>query len=141
MTATLDAAAAERRKLRRVLGRLDTVFFLISAMVPPDIPGEPDPTTQEVRPVIALTSCPECRAPADITDRFSLQSTDGPVEHIAVSCVAGHHFRMAADRLPEPGRAALAVPVPGSLTGLAPARRWPARGPERTAAAAARRLR
>jgi hypothetical protein len=27
----LDAAAAERGKLRRVLGRMDTVFFLISA--------------------------------------------------------------------------------------------------------------
>jgi glutamate:GABA antiporter len=26
-------AAAERRKLRRVLGRYDTIFFLISAMV------------------------------------------------------------------------------------------------------------
>ena len=26
-----ESSAAERRKLRRVLGRLDTVFFLISA--------------------------------------------------------------------------------------------------------------
>jgi hypothetical protein len=90
--------------------------------------------------VIALTSCPECRAPADITDRFVLQSTDGPVEHIAVSCVAGHHFRMPADRLPEQERTALTVPVPGSLTD--PARPLPgrSRGPDR-AAAAARRLR
>jgi glutamate:GABA antiporter len=33
------AAAAERKKLRRVLGRLDTVFFLISAMVVIDTIG------------------------------------------------------------------------------------------------------
>jgi rRNA processing protein Gar1 len=36
----LDAAAAERGKLRRVLGRLDTVFFLISTMVVVDTIGE-----------------------------------------------------------------------------------------------------
>ena len=35
----LDAAAAERGKLRRVLGRMDTVFFLISAMVVIDTIG------------------------------------------------------------------------------------------------------
>ena len=35
----LDAAAAERGKLRRVLGRMDTVFFLISAMVVVDTIG------------------------------------------------------------------------------------------------------
>jgi amino acid transporter len=32
-------AAAERRKLRRALGRMDTVFFLISAMVVVDTIG------------------------------------------------------------------------------------------------------
>jgi hypothetical protein len=32
-------AAAERRKLRRVLGRHDTIFFLISAMVVVDTIG------------------------------------------------------------------------------------------------------
>jgi hypothetical protein len=35
----LDAAAAGRGKLRRGLGRLDTVFFLISAMVVVDTIG------------------------------------------------------------------------------------------------------
>jgi|KBSMisStaDraftv2_1062788.scaffolds.fasta_scaffold41886_3 amino acid transporter len=34
-----ESSAAERRKLRRVLGRLDTVFFLISAMVVADTIG------------------------------------------------------------------------------------------------------
>ncbi len=37
--------------------------------------------------------------PAEIAERFWLSSTDGPVEHIALECVAGHYFRMALDRL------------------------------------------
>jgi hypothetical protein len=46
-----------------------------------------------------LTPCPQCGLPAEIRERFWLQSTDGPVDHVAVSCIDGHHFRMAADRL------------------------------------------
>ena len=34
-----ESSAAERKKLRRVLGRLDTIFFLISAMVVVDTIG------------------------------------------------------------------------------------------------------
>ena len=47
-----------------------------------------------------VISCPGCGVPAEIADRFSLPSTDGPVEHVVVDCAAGHHYRMAADRLP-----------------------------------------
>lgn len=47
-----------------------------------------------------LVSCPDCGVPAEITERFCLPSTDGPVDHIVVHCAAGHHFAMAADRLP-----------------------------------------
>lgn len=43
--------------------------------------------------------CPQCDLPAEITDRFALASTDGPLDHVAVACAAGHHFRMAGDRL------------------------------------------
>ena len=50
--------------------------------------------------MLTLTSCPECHAPAEITERFTLASTDGPVAHVAVSCLAGHHYRMPADKLP-----------------------------------------
>lgn len=45
-----------------------------------------------------LTSCPQCGLPAEIDERFWLESTDGPVDHAALSCIDGHHFRMA-----EPG--------------------------------------
>ncbi len=47
-----------------------------------------------------LVSCPDCGVPAEITERFCLPSTDGPVDHIVLHCAADHHFRMAADRLP-----------------------------------------
>lgn len=47
-----------------------------------------------------LVSCPACGAVAEIEDRFFLSSTDGPIEHIAVRCAVGHHFRMPADGLP-----------------------------------------
>jgi len=49
--------------------------------------------------MLLLISCPDCGAPAEITESFRLPSTDGPVELIVVQCVAGHYFRMAADRL------------------------------------------
>ena len=47
-----------------------------------------------------LIECPGCGVLAEIAERFVLSSTEGPVEHIAVDCAAGHHYRMAADRLP-----------------------------------------
>ena len=50
--------------------------------------------------MLTLISCPDCDVPAEITERFSLPSTDGAVDHIVLRCAAGHHFRMAADRLP-----------------------------------------
>jgi hypothetical protein len=55
-------------------------------------------------------SCPECNAPAEITERFSLPSTDGPVSHVALHCAAGHHFRMPADKLPARAQEQLAQP-------------------------------
>ncbi|HXF19005.1 MAG TPA: hypothetical protein VN597_01030 [Streptosporangiaceae bacterium] len=63
--------------------------------------------------MLTIVACPQCRVPAEITERFSLPSTDGPVAHVAVGCAAGHHFRMPADRLPAhppaPQRASLAA--------------------------------
>jgi len=53
-----------------------------------------------MQPIIQLTGCPECAAPAEITDRFDLDSTDGPVEHVTVLCARRHRFTMLAERLP-----------------------------------------
>ena len=49
--------------------------------------------------MLVILSCPECEVPAEVTDRFSLTSTDGPVDHVALRCIAGHHFRMPAEKL------------------------------------------
>ena len=50
--------------------------------------------------MLTIVSCPECGAPAEVAERFWLTSTDGSVLHVALECATGHHFRMAADRLP-----------------------------------------
>jgi hypothetical protein len=34
--------------------------------------------------------CPQCGAPARITERFWLHSTDGPIEHLKTGCVSKH---------------------------------------------------
>ena len=49
---------------------------------------------------MSIMPCPGCGAPAEITERFILASTDGPITHVAVCCIGGHHYRMEADRLP-----------------------------------------
>lgn len=55
--------------------------------------------------------CPHCDVPAEITGRFALASTEGPVEHVALHCAGGHRYTMAADMLPEPTRRLLANQV------------------------------
>jgi hypothetical protein len=64
--------------------------------------------------VLTAISCPDCAVPAEITERFSLPSTDGAVDHIAMRCAAGHCFRMAADRLPSHQRHGLATRKPAA---------------------------
>ena len=39
-----------------------------------------------------LTTCPECGNAAEITARDVFESTDGPIEHVKVVCVAQHWF-------------------------------------------------
>lgn len=43
---------------------------------------------------VQLTRCPECGAPAEITRRDVLESTDGPIEHVGVRCIQKHIFLM-----------------------------------------------
>lgn len=50
--------------------------------------------------MLTLVSCPECGCHAEVTDRFALASTDGPVDHLALRCVRGHLLRLPADSLP-----------------------------------------
>jgi len=68
---------------------------MVSTQYPDTGPGRGGPGVSA-----SLVACPECELPAEITERFWLDSTDGPVLHVSVSCVDGHHFRMPAERLP-----------------------------------------
>jgi hypothetical protein len=57
------------------------------------------PSQEEASKLLIIVPCPECDVPAEITGQFTLASTDGPVDHVAVTCAAGHRFRMPADML------------------------------------------
>jgi hypothetical protein len=54
-------------------------------------------------------ACPQCGAPAQITERFWLGSTAGPVEHLKTGCVNNHWLNPPAETLagtqpdPHPG--------------------------------------
>jgi len=43
---------------------------------------------------IEWTRCPQCGQIAEVVDRDVLPSTDGPVEHVHVRCLAKHRFVM-----------------------------------------------
>ena len=65
-----------------------------------------------------LTRCPECGLPAEAVDRDVWESTDGPVEHVALRCVARHRFVMPVAMLarasPDDARAVAAADLLGS---------------------------
>jgi hypothetical protein len=48
------------------------------------------------------TTCPDCAAPAEVTDRSVLESTDGPIEHVKIRCVGGHWFLLSVASLRRP---------------------------------------
>lgn len=60
---------------------------------------------------MSTLSCPQCALPVTVLDRFTLSSTDGPIEHVRISCPASHHFLMARDRLSETTPFAEAAPA------------------------------
>lgn len=46
--------------------------------------------------MLDMTFCPQCGQPAEVLDRSSLESTDGPVEHVRIRCVNRHWFLLPA---------------------------------------------
>ena len=48
-----------------------------------------------------VIACPDptCRAPAWIVDRWTLASSDGPVEHVKTGCARGHWFTPLVESL------------------------------------------
>jgi hypothetical protein len=75
-----------------------------------------------------LTTCPECGLVAEVVDRDAWPSTDGPVEHAHVRCVAGHRFVLPVATLamhhvvaqPHRSRRGRAVSARGRRDGIAP---------------------
>jgi hypothetical protein len=78
------------------------------------------------------TTCPDCGAPAEVTDRFALESTDGPMEHVRVVCVRRHWFLLATaslDRARQPARRSAAAATSSSVA-VSATRTWrPPAGP------------
>ena len=54
--------------------------------------------------------CARCGAPARITKRFWLDSTDGPVQHLKIVCPSEHWFTPRAETIRQ---AQVASPDPG----------------------------
>jgi len=54
--------------------------------------------------MLDLTSCPEpgCTSAAQIVDRSTLESTDGPIEHARVRCLNRHQFLLPVGMLTSP---------------------------------------
>jgi hypothetical protein len=52
---------------------------------------------------LELIVCPHCGAAAEVVDRFVLQSTNGPVEHVKVRCVTGPWFVLTDEPVAEDG--------------------------------------
>ena len=49
-----------------------------------------------------LVGCPACAAPAEVVERYVLDSTDGPIEHATVLCSERHRFTVLVERLVTP---------------------------------------
>ena len=46
---------------------------------------------------IVICPDPHCAVPAEVLDRWSWPSSDGPVEHVRTRCVLGHLFTVPLD--------------------------------------------
>jgi len=67
-----------------------------------------------------LVACPGCGLPADLLERFSMHSTEGPVDLVALTCLDGHYFRMPLDGLPAEAQQQLRAAEPSAQpSGLA----------------------
>lgn len=53
---------------------------------------------------LEFTACPDldCQAPAEVVDRYAVESTAGPVVHVATVCVRRHHYTTPEEDAPCP---------------------------------------
>jgi hypothetical protein len=50
-------------------------------------------------PALRMAGCPECGAPAEVTDEGTVASTDGLISLVRTLCVRRHWFLLPADRV------------------------------------------
>lgn len=50
---------------------------------------------------LEIVTCPECSTVATLQWGDRLESTDGPVDHVRITCINRHWFLMPADTLNE----------------------------------------
>lgn len=67
-----------------------------------------------------FTACPECGSIARVLDRFVLESTDGPVEHVRTQCVRRHWFVLPAATVARPAVELPATDAPATVRGTDP---------------------
>jgi hypothetical protein len=60
--------------------------------------------------VLEIIDCPQCGAPAEITDRFWLDSNDGPIQHLQTICVSKHWLSPRAETVHQQGPVTRAQP-------------------------------
>lgn len=51
---------------------------------------------------LEIVGCPGCTSPAEVAERFVLESTHGPIEHAVLECLQRHRFTVLAERLDRP---------------------------------------
>jgi hypothetical protein len=80
-------------------------------------PTDPTIPRTDVGSDLATTPCPEviggdravrCGLPAEVEERYSVGSTDGPLEGIRIRCPRGHWFNGLIESLTTPGQPATA---------------------------------
>jgi hypothetical protein len=61
-----------------------------------------------------VIACPDpaCGAPARIVDRWTFESTSGPVEHVKTGCERGHWFTPRVESLSRQPATTAASPAP-----------------------------
>jgi hypothetical protein len=60
--------------------------------------------------MLEIIASPQCGAPAEITQRFWLDSTDGPIQHLQTICVSKHWLTPRAETVHQQGPATRSHP-------------------------------
>jgi hypothetical protein len=60
--------------------------------------------------MLDIIPCPQCGTPAEVTQRFWLNSTDGPIQHLKTICLSKHWLTPRAETVHQHGPVTRAQP-------------------------------